>query len=210
MLALATVKNAHYAISAQVPWSIWAALGLARLGSRLVRRGWTPGRLRRRAIVGFAAMGLACGLGFRLLGPWLDRRGIEWAFYESAARQLPPDAPLTLLYDDWDRNPYESPFGAFPHDLAVRLFYLGRPASWHSLASHHLPPPEPGSVNGLSPAARYVIGRDRDLPTLGELGRVEVVTRGPKLRFDREYSLFRITPETRDPIASAGSQDLQR
>ena len=210
LLALATVKNAHYAISAQVPWSIWAALGLARLGNRLVRRGWTPGRLRRRAIVGFAALGLACGLGFRLLGPWLDRRGIEWAFYESAARQLPPDASLTLLYDDWDRNPYESPFGAFPHDLAVRLFYLGRPASWHSLASHHLPPPETGSVNGISPATRYVIGRDRDLPTLGELGRVEVVARGPKLRFDREYSLFRITPEARDPIARAGSQELQR
>ena len=32
--------------------------------------------------------------------------------------------PLVLLYDDWDRNPYESPFGPIPHDLAVRLFYL--------------------------------------------------------------------------------------
>ena len=30
LLSLATVKNAHYAISAQVPWSIWAALALAR------------------------------------------------------------------------------------------------------------------------------------------------------------------------------------
>ena len=41
LLALATVKNAHYAISAQVPWSIWAALGLAQLGARLRRRGWS-------------------------------------------------------------------------------------------------------------------------------------------------------------------------
>ena len=33
MLALAPVKNAHYAISTQVPWSIWAALALARSGN---------------------------------------------------------------------------------------------------------------------------------------------------------------------------------
>src|SRR5262249_51305047 len=128
LLALATVKNAHYAIAAQVPWSIWAALGLSRLASRLVRRGRTPARLRRAALAGFAGVGLAYGLGFWLLGPRLDRRGAEWAFYESAARLLPPGAPVTFLYDDWDRNPYESPFGAFPHDLAVRLFYLRRPA----------------------------------------------------------------------------------
>ena len=89
LLSLATVKNAHYVISAQVPWSIWAALGLSRLGGRLVRRGWTPDRLRRRAVAGFAALGLSYGLGFWLLGPWLDRRGIEWAFYESAGRQIP-------------------------------------------------------------------------------------------------------------------------
>jgi hypothetical protein len=131
LLAMATVKNAHYGIAAQVPWSIWAALGLARWGGRLRRRGATPDRLRRRALGGFAALGLAYGLGFWLLGPWLDRRGVEWAFYESAARQVPAAAPLVLLYDDWDRNPYESPFGAFPHDLAVRLFYLRRPVSWH-------------------------------------------------------------------------------
>ena len=87
-------------------------------------------------MAGFAALGLAYGLGFWLLGPWLDRRGVEWAFYESAARQLPPHAPLVLLYDDWDRNPYESPFGAIPHDLAVRLFYLNRPASWHTALFH--------------------------------------------------------------------------
>ena len=47
----------------------------------------------------------------------LDRRGVEWAFYESASRLIPPGESVTLLYDDWDRNPYESPFGAFPHEL---------------------------------------------------------------------------------------------
>ncbi len=85
LLSFATVKNAHYAIAAQVPWSIWAALGLSRLAGQLARRGWTPPRLRRAAVAGFAALGLAYGLGFWLLGPWLDRRGVEWAFYESAA-----------------------------------------------------------------------------------------------------------------------------
>jgi 4-amino-4-deoxy-L-arabinose transferase-like glycosyltransferase len=59
LLAMATVKNAHYAIAAQVPWSIWAALGLSRLGGRLVRRGWTHDRLRRWAAGGFAAFGIS-------------------------------------------------------------------------------------------------------------------------------------------------------
>src|SRR5262249_29860164 len=69
LLALATVKNGHYAIAAQVPWSIWAALGLTNLGRRLIRRGWTPARLRRSAMCGFTMLGLAYGLGFWLLGP---------------------------------------------------------------------------------------------------------------------------------------------
>ena len=73
-----------------------------RSGRRWACRGWRAGssaaagrptRLRRTAVAGFAALGLAYGLGFWLLGPRLDRRGVEWAFYESAARLLPPARP---------------------------------------------------------------------------------------------------------------------
>jgi hypothetical protein len=227
LLSLATVKNAHYAIAAQVPWSIWAALGLSRLAGRLARCGWTPDRLRRATFAGFTALGLAYGLGFCLLGPRLDRRGVEWAFYESAARLVPPGEPLTLLYDDWDRNPYESPFGAFPHDLAVRLFYLRRPAAWCLAAGigdrgsgigedspFALPNPEPRSPQRAegerSPS--YVIGRDRDRPALERLGRVEALARGPAVRFDRTYMLFRITSDrpdraTGDSSASVAGND---
>ena len=69
LLALATVKNAHYAIAAQVPWSIWAALGLARVGCRLIRRGWTPDRLRRLAVAGFAALGVRLWIELLAAGP---------------------------------------------------------------------------------------------------------------------------------------------
>jgi 4-amino-4-deoxy-L-arabinose transferase-like glycosyltransferase len=210
LLTMATVKNAHYAIAAQVPWSIWAALGLSRLAARLVRRGWTRPRLRRAATAGFAALGLAYGLGFWLLGPRFDRRGVEWAFYESAARLLPSDAPVLLLYDDWDRFPYESPFSAFPHDVAVRLFYLRRPADWCSFSSSQLSVPgSPSSTGPVLPptgtrprATTYIIGRDRDQPALERLGRVEVLARGPAVRFDRTYTMFRLTPARSDRDAS--------
>jgi 4-amino-4-deoxy-L-arabinose transferase-like glycosyltransferase len=223
LLSLATVKNAHYAIAAQVPWSIWAALGLSRLAGRLVRRGRAPGRLRRAAAAGFAAMGLAYGLGFWLLGPRLDRRGVEWAFYESAGRLLPPGVPVTLLYDDWDRNPYESPFGAFPHDLAVRLFYLGRPASlcsWQLAVGICQSDTDPAllATGDRRPATAYVIGRNRDRPALERLGRVEVLARGPAARFDRTYTMFRIIPErpapdsidSPAPIVGTGSSTARR
>jgi 4-amino-4-deoxy-L-arabinose transferase-like glycosyltransferase len=203
LLSMATVKNAHYAIAAQVPWSVWAALGLSRLASRLVRRGWEPGRLRRAAFAGFAVLGLAYGLGFWLLGPRLDRRGLEAGFYESAARLLPAGAAVTLLYDDWDRNPYESPFGAFPHDLAVRLFYLRRPAV--ALQGRRAGDPQPGEgpacpapLLALRRSPRdplYIIGRERDRPDLARLGRVETLARGPSPRFDRTYTMFRIIPD---------------
>ena len=206
LLALAPVKNAHYAISTQVPWSIWAALALASLKAQLRLWGYERDVLIRIRRVGFAALAMSYGLGLWLLGPWFDRRGVEWAFYEIAGRQIPADMPLTLLYDDWDRNPYESPFGLIPHDLAVRLFYLGRSACWHigsgSLLAHDhvkggfssmtLHSVADESSMGLQGALFAVIGRNRDLPVLEQLGRVEVVVRGPNLRRDRTYALFRV------------------
>jgi 4-amino-4-deoxy-L-arabinose transferase-like glycosyltransferase len=190
LLSLATVKNAHYAIHAQVPWSIWGALGLSKLAERLQRRGWSTRRLRRLTAGGFAAVALAWGLGFRTLGPWLDRRGVEWAFYESAGRRLPPGEPTAFLYDDWDRNPYPTPFGPIPHDLAVRLYYLNRPACWH------FDPKSLADCRRCSSSRGFaVIGRERDRPALERLGRVEVLADGPPVRFDRTYLLMRISPE---------------
>jgi 4-amino-4-deoxy-L-arabinose transferase-like glycosyltransferase len=202
LLSLATVKNAHYIIHALPPWSIWTALSLLRLGDRLRRRGWEPGRLRRGVALGFAGLGLACGLGFALVGPWLDRRGqgAEWAFYEAAGRQLRPGEPLALLYDDWDRLPYPTPFGPVPHDLAVRLYYLDldldRPACWRFGVVDLAEKPPTGAVG----ASFAVLGRDRDVPALRRLGRVETVARGPVGRArmskvdDRTFRLFRVTP----------------
>jgi len=228
LLALATVKNAHYAISAQVPWSIWGALALAQLGERL--RGRRGGRdaLLLAARVGFITLAMAYGLGLCLLGPWFDRRGVEWAFYELAGRRCPSGISLALLYDDWDRNPYDSSFGPIPHDLAVRLFYLDRPACWHvgveSLStgkhlaggcsySRHWSSTEAISVGvpksvpkGTSGSPFAVIGRDHDLLALGRLGHVEIIARGPRFRRDRSYSLFCITPS---PIAGRVADRVQ-
>jgi hypothetical protein len=207
LLALATVRNAHYAISAQVPWSIWAALGLGRLGERLRLRGWNQRSLCLAPKGIFAILAIFYGSSYWLIGPWLDRRGLEWAFYESVGRRFPSDVPLTFLYDDWDRNPYESSFGPIPHDVAVRLFYLGRPACWHigpeSLfaCDHHRHMALAGHLRTVAGQASWcsstsilgVIGRDRDLPVLEQLGSVQVISRGPEVRFDRAYSLFQIT-----------------
>jgi hypothetical protein len=238
LLSVAAVKNAHYTIAALVPWSIWAALALVRFGEKLRYRGWDPARLRLGVRMGFASLALAYGLGFGLFVPWFDRRGVEWAFYELAGRQIGPGVPLELLYDDWDRNAYDSAFGLIPHDLAVRLFYLRRTACWHngasSLAAHvgalgvkGFWQCEPGarkeraggtarSVSGAAGGGMVqgrsfafgVIGRDRDVADLGRLGCVEVVARGPSLRYDRTFTLFRVTPqwpvpERAVPIASA-------
>ena len=193
VLSSATVKNAHYAIHALPPLSVWAALGLARVGSRLRRRrGWSPGRVRLGAVVLFVGLGLACGLGHLWLGPRFDRRGPEWAWCSRIGRTLDPHLPLVFLYEDWDRKPYPTPFGPVPHDWAVRLYYLERPASWRQgvddLAAR---PPTP------SPAPYALLGRDRDLPALRKLGRVETLMKGPADRFDREFTLFRVTPTAR-------------
>ena len=162
-------------------------------------RGVGRPRLRRGAWIGFAGLGLSWGLVFAVLGPWLDRRGqgAEWAFYEAAGRCLRPGEPLALLYDDWDRLPYPTPFGPIPHDLGVRLFYLRRPACWR-FGVDALAEQPPASDRG---AAFAVIGRDRDVPALRRLGRVETLARGPVGRArmskvdDRTFRLYRVTPE---------------
>ena len=202
VLMLATVRNAHYAIHTLPPWSIWAALGLTRLAYRWQARGWTPARIRIATWGAFPALGLACALGFAWLGPRLDRRGVEWAFYESAARQLHPGEPVNLLYHvpEWDRDPYETPFGPFPHDWAVRLFYLNHPASCRFGLDQLTQ--EPGRASALA-----VIGRAGDEAELGRLGRVETLARGPSVRSDRTYFLFRVTPT---PVAVLPSGNLRR
>jgi len=188
VLSAATVKNGHYAIHALAPWSVWAALGLARVAGRLRdRRGWPAARVRRAAVALFVALGLASGLGHRLLGPRLDARGAEWDSCGAMGRSVGPGSPLVFLYEDWDRKPYPTPFGPVPHDWAVRLFYLRRPASWRQgVEGLAADPPGPGPY--------ALIGRDRDLPALGRLGRVEVLARGPATRFDRAFTLFHVEP----------------
>ena len=124
-------QAAHYTIHALPPWSIWAALGLTRLGGRLERRGWSPARLRRVAWSASRASGWPAAWASRC-----SARGSTRAGGSSGPSTRPPAGasgpgePLALLYDDWDRLPYPTPFGPVPHDLGVRLFYLDRPACW--------------------------------------------------------------------------------
>jgi 4-amino-4-deoxy-L-arabinose transferase-like glycosyltransferase len=198
LLALPTVKNAHYAIAAQVPWSIWAALALARIGERLRLRGWNRSRLRAAAWGGFASIALLYGMTLWLIAPRFDRRAIEWSFYESISRVLPATTSVTFLYDDWDRLPYEGRFGAVPHDLAVRLFYLARPACWHTgtaalLERSHAAECLARDSLKAEESDFAVVGRERDLPELERLGRVELIVRGPSVREDRTYALFKLT-----------------
>jgi hypothetical protein len=145
----------------------------------------------------FGGLGACYAVGFALIGPWFDRRGAEWAFYERAGRVLKADEPLALLYDP-DDHLYPSPFGPTPHDLAVRLFYLHRPACWR-IGTEALVSDPPA----LPPASFAVLGRDRDVPALARLGHVETLARSPAnpSRPDREYALFRIAPGA-DPLTA--------
>jgi hypothetical protein len=142
-------------------------------------------------------------LGFVFLGPRRDARGVEWAFYERAAGALDADEPVVLLYNvpEWDRLPYDTPFGPVPHDLAVRLYYLNRPASCRfgaaELAAH---PPAPAPSPASQAPSYAVIGRESDRPALERLGRIEVLARGPETRWDRVYRLFRVTPRAGERV----------
>jgi 4-amino-4-deoxy-L-arabinose transferase-like glycosyltransferase len=199
LVSLASARNAHYLIYALPPWSIWTAFGLARLGDRLRwQRAFTPHRLRFATCAGLSIVGLAYALGYAYLGPWFDRRGVEWGFYEVAGRSLPPGEPLALLYPT-DYHRYPTPFGPVPHDLAVRLFYLNRPACWRiglaALAKH--PPAAP-------PTPFAVIARTQDLPALRGLGQVELIAQEPATpRTDRAFALFQVRP-----FSAENGQDL--
>lgn len=191
LVSLASARNSHYLVHALPPGAIWAALGLSRLGERLRGRGWPAGRVRSAGAAAFLAVGLAWGLGYAVLGPWLDGRGkgAEWAFYERVGRMFPPGEPVVLLYDApdrpdrWDRAPYPTPFGPVPPDLAVRLFYLDRPGVTWAFGPEALVE-RPGTF--------AVVARARDEPTLRGLGRVELVAGGPSGRWDRAFGAYRV------------------
>ncbi len=205
LVSLASARRSHYAIYALVPWSVWAAFGLTHLGARWIQRGWAPERLRRLTWTLFGGLAAAYGLGFWLAGSWFNHRGEEWAFYEAVGRRLPATTSVILLYDDWDRDPYPTPFGPIPHDLAVRLYYLNRPACWHfdarGLESQDTATC-PLKLQHDSSATLAIIGRDRDLPTLQKFGPVEVLARSSPTRWDRTYILAQFQP--REEVTTDG------
>ena len=186
LVSLASARNGHYLIYALPPLSIWAAQALDRLGDRLRRRGWTDLRVATAATAMFASLAIGWAVGFSVIGARLNSRDAELMFYEHAGRLVAAPAPLLLLYDlerpdRWDREPYFTPFGPVPADLASRLYSLGRRAEWRM---------------GLSDlAARPIerpyaaILRERDL---NALGRGEVLARGPNSRWDRAFVLVRV------------------
>jgi 4-amino-4-deoxy-L-arabinose transferase-like glycosyltransferase len=211
LVSLASARSAHYAIYALIPWSIWAALGLARFGAWQVTRGWSPSRLRRLTWAMFTGLVTAYGLSFWVAGAWFNRRGTEWAFYETTGRALPPTLPLMLLYDDWDRDAYPTPFGPIPHDLAVRLYYLNRPACWHfdirSLADQEIGKGHRHNADASS-GSMMIIGRERDLPALRKLGQVEVLSLSSTVRWDRTYLLARVQPSGETATRAAMQSSL--
>jgi 4-amino-4-deoxy-L-arabinose transferase-like glycosyltransferase len=188
LVSLATVKNAHYLIYALPPWSVWAALSLGRLQSRFTNQGWSQRGIQAATCSAFLGLGLAYGSGYCALGPYFDRRGKEWAFYEAAGKALSPSEPLALLYHS-DDHFYPSLVGPVPHDLGIRLFYLGQPACVRvgRAALEQKPPAGPNVAYG-------VLARYSDESLLHRLGQVEILVRGPTSRSDRSYALFRVSP----------------
>ena len=88
--------------------------------------------LRAAAWGGFASMALVYGTWLWLVAPRSTAAAVEWAFYESIGRGSPHDVARPFSMMTGIGLPYECRhFGSVPHDLAIRLFYLGRPACWH-------------------------------------------------------------------------------
>ena len=57
-------------------------------------------------------------------------------------------------------------------------------------------------------ASMMIIGRDRDLPVLGELGEVEVLSRSSAVRWDRTYLLARVQPGAATATGAAMQSSL--
>jgi 4-amino-4-deoxy-L-arabinose transferase-like glycosyltransferase len=192
LVSMSRSRNAHYAIHALAPWSIWAGMRLRRVLARL-RSRVGPNQARAVLMAVFVGVASLWSIGLGWLGPRLDTRGAEWDWYRRVASHVDRADPILLLYDDYDRAPYDTPFGPVPHDLAVRMYYLGRTRVGVRLDVPSLekgPPPQP----------TWVIARDRDRPALERLGRVVEHGRGPVLRArmskvdDRAFVLFRLGP----------------
>jgi len=204
LIGLARGRNPHYVIAAQIPWSIWAArvwTKLLRAGTRYGSALPSNGLISRYAVLSMAMM---YGIGFAWVARWLDHREAEWVFYESLRpliRQHPYGTHLVLLYDEWDRLPYPSPLGNVPHDLAVRIFYLGRMVEWRrgvmDLAVH-LPGAKMAACAGARMRAQpfLIIGRKRDWVELRRIGRVELLRQGPSARWDRDFGLVCFYPRS--------------
>jgi len=197
LVSITRARNAHYAIYAMVPWSFWASIALTHLSTVLCQRGWAMARLKRVALGVFSLLALSYGIGYWLAGAYVSHHSPETMFYQRVGQALQPGEQMTLLYDEWDRDPYYTPFGQIPHDLALRLFYLRHPACWHfgvaSLAAHaHTCAQGTPQVSTGSPL--LLIGRDRDLRELRLLGNVEVLAYSATKRWDRHYVSLRLRP----------------
>ena len=55
-----------------------------------------------------------------------------------------------------------------------------------------------------------VIGRQRDVPDLERLGRVEVLAQGPSVRWDRTYLLARVRPRLETALWAGPETDHTR
>jgi hypothetical protein len=146
-------------------------------------------------------LSLAYGLAYLVAGPYFDRRGREWAFYQAVGRVLNPAEALVLLYDPEDHF-YPAVGESLPHDLGVRLFYLERPALVRVGVS---------SLDQKAPTSAgcvySVIARDSEQTLLQKLGQVETVMHGPTNRADRSFALFRIHRRGTDQVAAGHTQE---
>ena len=71
-----------------------------------------------------------------------------------------------------------------------------------------LPPDRGTDIPGTIDRTFAVIGRGRDLPALEQLGFVEIIARGPSIREDRTYALFRVAPGEDDRSPSREVETL--